>query len=91
MVDLRRRGGVAGEELGPSMRFPFLGTAQDRPGQDGSSTPLPSSPPQDGKGSFLNNPKIGPVLLGFLVFVVVGSLLLQIVRNATSGQKAIGV
>jgi len=33
--------------------------------------------------------KVGPVVLGFLVFVVVGSFLLQIVRNAAGG-KAIG-
>ncbi|KAK9836489.1 hypothetical protein WJX74_001567 [Apatococcus lobatus] len=28
---------------------------------------------------------VGPVLLGFFLFVVVGSALLQIVRTATSG------
>ncbi|KAK9864653.1 hypothetical protein WJX84_011089 [Apatococcus fuscideae] len=31
------------------------------------------------------NLAVGPVLLGFFLFVVVGSALLQIIRTATSG------
>ncbi|KAI9379936.1 hypothetical protein POPTR_016G008600v4 [Populus trichocarpa] len=31
---------------------------------------------------------VGPVLLGFLVFVVIGSFPFQIIRAATSGGKA---
>lgn len=31
---------------------------------------------------------VGPVMLGFFLFVVVGSALLQIIRTATTGQAA---
>ncbi|KAJ4704075.1 stress-associated endoplasmic reticulum protein 2-like [Melia azedarach] len=31
---------------------------------------------------------VGPILLGFIVFVVVGSSLFQIIRTATSGSTA---
>ncbi|XP_028101788.1 stress-associated endoplasmic reticulum protein 2-like [Camellia sinensis] len=34
------------------------------------------------------NYPVGPVLLGFFIFVVVGSSLFQIVRTATSGGMA---
>ncbi|CAA2995144.1 stress-associated endoplasmic reticulum protein 2-like [Olea europaea var. sylvestris] len=35
-----------------------------------------------------NNYPVGPVLLGFFVFVVIGSSLFQIIRTATSGGMA---
>ncbi|CAA0832683.1 Ribosome associated membrane protein RAMP4 [Striga hermonthica] len=37
------------------------------------------------KGSSLS---VGPVLLGFFIFVVIGSSLFQIIRTATSGGMA---
>lgn len=33
---------------------------------------------------------VGPILLGFFLFVVVGSALLQIIRTATSGGSLFG-
>lgn len=35
-----------------------------------------------------NSYPVGPVLLGFFVFVVIGSSLFQIIRTATSGGMA---
>ncbi|KAL3649902.1 hypothetical protein CASFOL_006305 [Castilleja foliolosa] len=35
-----------------------------------------------------NNLAAGPILLGFFVFVVIGSSLFQIIRTATSGGMA---
>ncbi|XP_061336974.1 uncharacterized protein LOC133284037 [Gastrolobium bilobum] len=35
-----------------------------------------------------NNYAVGPVLLGFFIFVVVGSSLFQIIRTATTGGMA---
>ncbi|CAA2993853.1 stress-associated endoplasmic reticulum 2-like [Olea europaea subsp. europaea] len=35
-----------------------------------------------------NNYPVGPVLIGFFVFVVIGSSLFQIIRTATSGGMA---
>ncbi|GFQ04636.1 stress-associated endoplasmic reticulum protein 1 [Phtheirospermum japonicum] len=35
-----------------------------------------------------NNLAVGPILLGFFVFVVIGSSLFQIIRTATSGGMA---
>ncbi|KAL2545312.1 hypothetical protein Fot_14545 [Forsythia ovata] len=35
-----------------------------------------------------NNSPVGPVLLGFFVFFVIGSSLFQIIRTATSGGMA---
>nr|ACJ86075.1 unknown [Medicago truncatula] len=35
-----------------------------------------------------NDYPVGPVLLGFFVFVVIGSSLFQIIRTATSGGMA---
>ncbi|XP_073037180.1 uncharacterized protein [Primulina huaijiensis] len=35
-----------------------------------------------------NNYPVGPILLGFFVFVVIGSSLFQIIRTATSGGMA---
>ncbi|XP_047332784.1 probable stress-associated endoplasmic reticulum protein [Impatiens glandulifera] len=35
-----------------------------------------------------NNYPVGPIVLGFFVFVVIGSSLFQIIRTATSGGKA---
>ncbi|CAN4099943.1 unnamed protein product [Withania somnifera] len=35
-----------------------------------------------------NNYPVGPLLLGFFVFVVIGSSLFQIIRTATSGGMA---
>ncbi|KAL9257641.1 Stress-associated endoplasmic reticulum protein 2-like protein [Drosera capensis] len=35
-----------------------------------------------------SNYPVGPVLLGFFVFVVIGSSLFQIIRTATSGGMA---
>ena len=32
---------------------------------------------------------VGPVMLGFFLFVVVGSALLQIIRTATSGERPV--
>jgi len=32
---------------------------------------------------------VGPVMLGFFLFVVVGSALLQIIRTATTGQPPV--
>ncbi|XP_073020431.1 uncharacterized protein [Primulina huaijiensis] len=35
-----------------------------------------------------NNYPVGPILLGFFIFVVIGSSLFQIIRTATSGGMA---
>ncbi|XP_011086815.1 probable stress-associated endoplasmic reticulum protein [Sesamum indicum] len=35
-----------------------------------------------------NNLSVGPILLGFFIFVVIGSSLFQIIRTATSGGMA---
>ncbi|KAF5754147.1 putative stress-associated endoplasmic reticulum protein [Helianthus annuus] len=35
-----------------------------------------------------NNYPVGPIMLGFFVFVVIGSSLVQIIRTATSGGMA---
>ncbi|KAJ9549601.1 hypothetical protein OSB04_022144 [Centaurea solstitialis] len=35
-----------------------------------------------------NNYPVGPIMLGFFVFVVIGSSLFQIIRTATSGGMA---
>ncbi|KAG6425505.1 probable stress-associated endoplasmic reticulum protein [Salvia hispanica] len=35
-----------------------------------------------------NNLAVGPVLIGFFIFVVIGSSLFQIIRTATSGGMA---
>ncbi|CAN4126503.1 unnamed protein product [Withania somnifera] len=35
-----------------------------------------------------NNYPVGPLLIGFFVFVVIGSSLFQIIRTATSGGMA---
>ncbi|KZV28195.1 stress-associated endoplasmic reticulum protein 2 [Dorcoceras hygrometricum] len=35
-----------------------------------------------------NNYSAGPILLGFFIFVVIGSSLFQIIRTATSGGMA---
>ncbi|MEI4889673.1 RAMP4 family protein, partial [Klebsiella pneumoniae] len=34
-----------------------------------------------------NNYPVGPILIGFFVFVVIGSSLFQIIRTATSGGR----
>jgi len=39
----------------------------------------------DGSMKPKSNYAVGPVLLGFFIFVVIGSSLLQIIRTATSG------
>ncbi|XP_076934017.1 uncharacterized protein LOC143600123 [Bidens hawaiensis] len=35
-----------------------------------------------------NNYPVGPIMLGFFVFVVIGSSLVQIIRTATTGGMA---
>ncbi|KAI3728405.1 hypothetical protein L6452_17040 [Arctium lappa] len=35
-----------------------------------------------------NNYPVGPIMLGFFVFVVIGSSMFQIIRTATSGGMA---
>ena len=55
--------------LSPPSFFPF-------------QPPPTTSLPQKKKGTSSN---VGPIMLGFFLFVVVGSALLQIIRTATSG------
>lgn len=45
----------------------------------------------DGSAKNKSQYAVGPVMLGFFIFVVIGSALLQIIRQATSGGPGQGM